>query len=79
MTNHKPTASQVRRFLRDNGLTGKQAAHQMYVSSDRAIRKYTQQIEPHQMDGSKWFCLHAHKLLSAEQIAEIEAAIGEYK
>jgi hypothetical protein len=28
------------------------------------------------MDGARWFCLHAHLLLSADQIAQIEAAMA---
>ncbi|MES9902463.1 MAG: hypothetical protein ABW168_07245 [Sedimenticola sp.] len=32
---------------------------------------------PRQMDAARWFCLHAHTILSSDVIAEIEAAMGE--
>jgi hypothetical protein len=47
----------------------------MYLSGSRQVRKYTGGQKPRQMDGARWFCLHAHTILSAEDIAKIETAM----
>jgi len=71
-----PTAAAVHAFLRRHEITGAQAARMLYLSGSRQVRKYTGGENPRQMDGARWFCLHAHVLLSPEQIAEIESAMG---
>lgn len=70
-----PPAEAVHAYLKRHGITGAQAARMMYLSGARQVRKYTGGESPRQMDGARWFCLHAHMMLSAEQIAEIEAAM----
>lgn len=71
-----PSAGAVQSFLRQHDITGSQAARMMYLSGSRQVRKYTGGESPRQMDGARWFCLHAHVLLSADQIAQIEAAMA---
>lgn len=72
---YKPSSEAVLRYLRDNRITGGQAARMMYLSGSNQVRKYTGGEKPRQMDGARWFCLHAHNVLSPEQIAQIEAAM----
>lgn len=72
----EPSASAVHAFLQSHDITGNQAARMMYLSGSRQVRKYTGGENPRQMDGARWFCLHAHVLLSADQIAKIEAAMA---
>ena len=71
-----PPAGAVHAFLKNHEITGSQAARMMYLSGSRQVRKYTGGESPRQMDGARWFCLHAHVLLSADQIAQIEAAMA---
>ncbi len=70
-----PSAEAVHAFLQKHGITGSQAARMLYLSDSRQVRKYTGGANPRQMDGARWFALHAHVLLSPDQIAEIEAAM----
>lgn len=70
-----PTAQAVHAYLRRHGLTGSQAARMMYLADSRQVRKYTGGQSPRQMDSARWFALHAHVMLTPEQIAEIEAAM----
>lgn len=70
-----PSAKAVHSFLCRNEITGSQAARMMYLSGSRQVRKYTGGADPRQMDGARWFCLHAHNLLSSSQIAKIESAM----
>lgn len=70
-----PSSSDVREFLKQHDITGGQAARMMYLSGSRQVRKYTGGDSPRQMDGARWFCLHAHALLSPEQIKMIEDAM----
>ena len=72
---YAPSAKAVHEFLQSNDITGNQAARMMYLSGSRQVRKYTGGENPRQMDGARWFCLHAHVLLSPDQIAKIEAAM----
>lgn len=72
---YAPAASAVREFLKTNEITGGEAARMMYLSGSRQVRKYTGGENPRQMDGARWFCLHAHVILSPEQIRVIEAAM----
>lgn len=73
MQSPKPNA--IRAFLRSHNLTGEAAARMAYLSGGQAVRKYTGGRTPHRMSGAVWFALHAHVLLTARQIAEIEAAM----
>ena len=70
-----PSASAVREFLKANEITGGDAARMMYLSGSRQVRKYTGGENPRQMDGARWFCLHAHVILSPEEIRTIEASM----
>lgn len=70
-----PSAGAVHAFLQRHEITGSQAARMMYLSGSRQVRKYTGGENPRQMDGARWFCLHAHTLLSADVIAKIESAM----
>lgn len=70
-----PSSNAVHAFLQRHGITGGQAARMMYLSDSRQVRKYTGGENPRQMDGARWFALHAHVILSPEQIAEIESAM----
>jgi hypothetical protein len=70
-----PPAGSVHAFLQRHALTGNQAARMMYLSGSRQVRKYTGGENPRQMDGARWFALHAHVILSPDQIAEIEAVM----
>lgn len=70
-----PSSADVREFLKRYDITGGQAARMMYLSGSRQVRKYTGGESPRQMDGARWFCLHAHALLSPEQIKAIEDAM----
>lgn len=70
-----PSADAVLQYLRGNDITGAQAARMMYLTGSNQVRKYTGGAKPRQMDGARWFCLHAHNMLSPEQIAQIEAAM----
>lgn len=70
-----PSAGAVHAFLQRHEITGSQAARMMYLSGSRQVRKYTGGENPRQMDGARWFCLHAHVLLSPDQIAKIESAM----
>lgn len=72
-----PSAEAVHAFLQKHDITGAQAARMMYLSGSRQVRKYTGGESPRQMDGARWFALHAHVILSPDQIAEIEAAMAE--
>lgn len=71
-----PTSTAVHAYLRSHNITGNQAARMMYLSDSRQVRKYTGGSNPRQMDGARWFCLHAHQMLPAETIAEIESAMN---
>lgn len=71
-----PTPAAVRRFLKAHGLTGSQAARQAYLSGGPAVRKYTNPNQPHRVSGAVWFAWHAHLLLDAAVIAQIEAAMA---
>lgn len=71
-----PTAAAVHAYLQVHGITGAQAARMMYLSGSRQVRKYTGGDQPRQMDLARWFCLHAHTMLSEDQIAAIEAAMA---
>lgn len=71
----QPSAKAVHDFLQKYGITGSQAARMMYLSGSRQVRKYTGGDCPRQMDGAKWFSLHAHQMLPPETVAEIEAAM----
>ena len=77
LTQFAPSASAVHAYLQRHEITGNQAARMMYLSGARQVRKYTGGETPRQMDGARWFCLHAHTILSPEQIAEIEGAMAE--
>ena len=70
-----PSSNDVLSYLRDHNITGGQAARMMYLSGSNQVRKYTGGAKPRQMDGARWFCLHAHNMLSPEQISQIEAAM----
>jgi hypothetical protein len=70
-----PTAQSVRAFLKRHGITGAKAARMMYLSDSRQVRKYTGGASPRQLDGARWFALHAHVMLTPEQLAEIHAAM----
>lgn len=72
---YAPSADAVHSFLQKNEITGSQAARMMYLSGSRQVRKYTGGKKPRQMDGARWFCLHAHTILSADDIAKIETAM----
>lgn len=72
---YAPSASAVREFLKTHEITGGDAARMMYLSGSRQVRKYTGGESPRQMDGARWFCLHAHVILSPDQIRVIEAAM----
>jgi hypothetical protein len=72
---YAPSAKAVHEFLQKNNITGSDAARMMYLSGSRQVRKYTGGQKPRQMDGARWFCLHAHTILSAEDIAKIETAM----
>jgi len=67
-----PTSTAVHGFLRSNGITGSKAARMMYLTGSNQVRKYTGGRSPRQLDAARWFCLHAHLMLSAEQINQIE-------
>ena len=73
--NFAPSSNDVLTYLRANNITGGQASRMMYLSGSNQVRKYTGGAKPRQMDGARWFCLHAHNILSPEQIAQIEAAM----
>lgn len=73
---YTPSSSAVRDFLKKNDITGSDAARMMYLSGSRQVRKYTGGENPRQMDGARWFCLHAHVILSPDQIRVIEAAMA---
>lgn len=73
---YAPSATAVHTFLQRHEITGSSAARMMYLSGSRQVRKYTGGANPRQMDAARWFCLHAHVLLSADQIAQIEAAMA---
>lgn len=70
-----PSAAAVREFLKTHEITGGEAARMMYLSGSRQVRKYTGGDSPRQMDGARWFCLHAHVILSPDQIRDIEGAM----
>ena len=72
---HTPSADAVHAYLQQHDITGSQAARMMYLSGSRQVRKYTGGESPRQMDGARWFALHAHIMLTQEQIAEIESAM----
>lgn len=72
-----PSADAVNNFLRKHEITGNQAARMMYLSGSRQVRKYTGGEKPRQMDGARWFALHAHMLLTPDQIKKIETAMSE--
>lgn len=72
---YAPSASAVRDFLKTHEITGGEAARMMYLSGSRQVRKYTGGDSPRQMDGARWFCLHAHVILSPDQIRDIEGAM----
>lgn len=72
-----PTANAVHAYLKRHGITGAQAARMMYLTDARQVRKYTGGDSPRQMDRARWFCLHAHQMLSSEQVSAIEAAMNE--
>lgn len=72
-----PSAETVHAFLRRHDISGSKAARMMYLSGSNQVRKYTGGKSPRQMDAARWFCLHAHVLLSADQIADIESAMDE--
>lgn len=74
-TRYAPSDRAVRAFLQSHQITGGNAARMMYLSGSRQVRKYTGGDKPRQMDGARWFCLHAHVILSPDQIREIEAAM----
>lgn len=71
-----PSAQGVRAFLKRHGITGSEAARMMYLSDSRQVRKYTGGESPRQIDGARWFALHAHVMLTPEQLAEIHAAMN---
>lgn len=71
-----PSAAAVHAYLRREGITGAQAARMMYLSDSRQVRKYTGGESPRQLDGARWFAIHAHMMLTPAQIAEIEAAMA---
>lgn len=73
---YAPSASAVREFLKTHKITGSEAARMMYLSGSRQVRKYTGGENPRQMDGARWFCLHAHAILPHEQIRAVEASMG---
>lgn len=75
MTRETPTPEAIRIFLKRHGITGSQGARMAYLSGGQAIRKYTGGGHPHRMSGAVWFALHAHVMLNAEQIREIEDAM----
>ncbi|RDH86362.1 MAG: hypothetical protein DIZ78_09335 [endosymbiont of Escarpia spicata] len=70
-----PSAEAVHAFLQQHGITGSQAARMLYLSDSRQVRKYTGGKSPRQLGLLHWFALHAHTVLTPEQIAEIEAAM----
>ena len=70
-----PSAGAVHAYLQSNSITGAQAARMMYLSGSRQVRKYTGGEKPRQMDAARWFCLHAHVMLSDDVIAKIESAM----
>ena len=72
---YAPSSSAVREFLKTHEITGGDAARMMYLSGSRQVRKYTGGDSPRQMDGARWFCLHAHVILSPDQIRVIEASM----
>lgn len=72
---YAPSAHAVREILKTNKITGGDAARMMYLSGSRQVRKYTGGKNPRQMDGARWFCLHAHIILSTDQIRAIEASM----
>lgn len=72
---YAPSAEAVHKFLQDHDITGSQAAKMMYLSGSRQVRKYTGGQKPRQMDGARWFCLHAHTILNPDDIAKIEQAM----
>lgn len=72
---YAPSAHAVREFLKTHEITGGEAARMMYLSGSRQVRKYTGGDSPRQMDGARWFCLHAHVILSPDQIRAIETAM----
>lgn len=71
-----PTCADVRSFLAKYGITGTRAAQMAYLHGSSQVRKYTGGSKPHKMSGAIWFALHAHTLLSDEQIAEIEESMN---
>lgn len=73
---YKPSAQAVHAYLQAQGITGVQAARMMYLSGSRQVRKYTGGKEPRQMDGARWFCIHAHVMLDDDVISKIEAAMA---
>jgi hypothetical protein len=72
-----PSAEAVHAFLQKHSITGARAARMMYLSGSNQVRKYTGGKSPRQMDAARWFCLHAHTMLSDEQISSIERAMDE--
>ena len=71
-----PTVRALRAYLQRHGITGSAAARMMYLSDSRQVRKYTGGESPRQLDGARWFALHAHVMLTPEQLAEIHAAMA---
>ena len=76
---YAPSAKAVHDFLQKHNITGSEAARMMYLSGSRQVRKYTGGLNPRQMDGARWFCLHAHAILSADDIAKIEMSMMSNK
>jgi len=72
-----PSSGAVHAFLQRHDITGSQAARMMYLSGSRQVRKYTGGERPRQMDGARWFALHAHVILTPDQIGLIEAAMSD--
>lgn len=70
-----PDAAAIRAFLQKHGITGSQAARMAHLSGSNKIRAYTGGDKPSRMGGAVWFALHAHVMLSLDQISEIESAM----
>lgn len=69
---YTPTPEAISKFLKKHKITGSEAAKRMYLSDSRQVRKYTGGKKPRQMDGARWFCLHAHTILEPVVIKMIE-------
>lgn len=69
---YAPSAEAVHSFLKRYNITGSEAARMMYLSGSRQVRKYTGGQKPRQMDGARWFCLHAHTLLEPVVVKNLE-------